>query len=198
MQYWKNGADHPLHLTPGGSDTLDPTIYKSDLDLDLPLNEEWQTINSILNNSEDGSSNLEISFAEPDNIIGPPEETFNNNVDDNNNFATTTTTSSSLCPSDNSPSSKGKRKSRRGEADSCKSFYPSSPPLQLPNVGDISQELIRQKHCSRSQWPNFGNIPVCAEEESNIKDMNTILLPNKGPLELPLQGWAVVYGALCK
>lgn len=151
-------------------------------DLDLPLDEEWETISGVTN--EDGL-NLEIPLADDVNGSNVAEEIFN--ID---NLAT------DLCSSD-PPSSRRIRK----RTDSCTSFYPDTP-LQLPNVGNISQELIRQKHCSRSQWSQFGNIPVCVKEMYNVNDMSRVVLRGvrwgRGPLEVPPLGWALVYGALCK
>ena len=101
-----------------------------------------------------------------------------------------------FCPSNSSPS----RKIRKSEG-FCQDVDPADFILQLPNVGDISQELLRQKLCSKSQWPMFGNLPVCLEMNRQATPMNSWyswLIANMDSLESPLTGWMIVPGTLCK
>ena len=97
------------------------------------------------------------------------------------------------CASSSSPLRK-----LRKRGDACESFFRPGPNVKFPDLDDIYQKSKQNEYCRGSQWATFGNIPVCAMWPDDINPMTHAVLGNEGPLALPLNGWASVYGYLCK
>lgn len=98
-----------------------------------------------------------------------------------------------LCASSSSP-----LRRLRNREDACESFFRPGPNVNFPDLEDINLKSKQEKYCRGSQWATFGNIPVCAMWPDDINPMTHAVLGNEGPLALPLNGWAYVYGYLCK
>lgn len=160
--------------------------------LDIPLEDDW------LSNSSSSSDIFGEAGSIPEMPI--PEEDINeSNI--SQQISSINEIALDFCPWNSSPASKRRRKMRKREEEGfCASDeeQPADIILQVPAEGDISQELLRQKYCSQSQWPTFGNLPVCVKMDREAVPMSSWVLGSFGRLRFPLNGWMSVPGELCK
>ena len=148
--------------------------------LEAPVDEGW--VSSSGDPIEDGISlGNPLAFDENSNL-----DLYDQTFDDAEIAA-------NQCFSNSSPMRK-----LRDRADACENFFNPSPEVKLPGMEDIELESKRKKYCSKSRWATFGNIPVCVLWPEDVNLMTNAVLGTHGPLALPLNGWVVVYGYLCK
>ena len=160
-------------------DTSNLGLDQGESDLDPLFDEDWSTSPSY-----DANSVIDIS----DNLFDEPAtDSSGHFLDDNASLSLSgeggadTVATANGCQSNPTPASK--LRSREIE-DQC--F--NSPPAQI-TLGQMVDEQIKRKWCSRIPWLGFGNIPVARFTDSFLFPVQPGALPDVPSSATPLSGY---------